>query len=496
MSSSSYKADVHAYRETYWDGSYQPIDTDFLACFKITPQRGIEREEIAAAVAAESSTGTWTTVWTDYLTDVDYYKARAYRIEEVPGDSSCFYVFVAYPIELFEEGSVVNVLTSLVGNVFGFKALRAIRLEDVRFPLHYVMTCGGPPNGIQVERDILNKYGRPLLGATIKPKLGLSAKNYGRAVYECLRGGLDFTKDDENVNSQPFMRWRHRFDFVAEAVQTAQRETGERKGHYLNVTAGTVEEMFERAEHAKALDMPIIMHDYLTAGFSANTSLANWCRRNGMLLHIHRAMHAVIDRNRHHGIHFRVLAKCLRLSGGDHLHAGTVVGKLEGDRNAILGSIDQMREDFVHEDRSRGLFFDQNWGSMPGLFPVASGGIHVWHIPELLSIFGDDSIFQFGGGTLGHPWGNAAGASANRVALEACVEARNQGRDLEAEGTDILEAAARNSPELVVAMETWKEIRFEYDTVDKLDLACAEPAVSSEPAISPEPAASQQGGRA
>lgn len=478
MSENSYNAGVRAYRDTYWDGSYQPIDTDFLACFKITPQKGIEREEIAAAVAAESSTGTWTTVWTDHLTDVDYYKARAYRIEEVPGDSSCFYVFVAYPIELFEEGSVVNVLTSLVGNVFGFKALRAIRLEDVRFPLHYVMTCGGPPNGIQVERDILNKYGRPLLGATIKPKLGLSAKNYGRAVYECLRGGLDFTKDDENVNSQPFMRWRHRFDFVAEAVHTAQRETGERKGHYLNVTAGTVEEMFERAEHAKSLDMPIIMHDYLTAGFSANTSLANWCRRNGMLLHIHRAMHAVIDRDRHHGIHFRVLTKCLRLSGGDHLHSGTVVGKLEGDRNAILGWIDQMREDFVYEDRSRGLFFDQNWGSMPGLFPVASGGIHVWHIPELLSIFGDDSIFQFGGGTLGHPWGNAAGASANRVALEACVEARNQGRELEAEGVEILETAARNSPELAVAMETWKEIRFEYDTVDKLDWERAESVAS------------------
>jgi len=52
----------------------------------------------------------------------------------------------------------------------------------------------------------LNKYGRPFLGCTIKPKLGLSARSYGRAVYECLRGGPDFTKDDENVNSQPFMR--------------------------------------------------------------------------------------------------------------------------------------------------------------------------------------------------------------------------------------------------------------------------------------------------
>ena len=37
-------------------------------------------------------------------------------------------------------------------------------------------------------------------------------------MYECLRGGLDFTKDDENVNSQPFMRWRDRFLFVLEAL--------------------------------------------------------------------------------------------------------------------------------------------------------------------------------------------------------------------------------------------------------------------------------------
>jgi ribulose-bisphosphate carboxylase large chain len=143
----------------------------------------------------------------------------------------------------------------------------------------------------------MNKYGRPLLGCTIKPKLGLSAKNYGRAVYEVLRGGLDFSKDDENVNSQPFMRWKQRFDFVMEALHKAEAETGERKGHYLNVTAPTPEEMYKRAEYAKELGAPIIMHDYLTGGFTANTGLANWCRDNGLLLHIHRAMHAVLDRS-------------------------------------------------------------------------------------------------------------------------------------------------------------------------------------------------------
>ena len=470
MAGKRYEAGVKEYRQTYWAPEYAPLDSDLLACFKITPQPGVDREEAAAAVAAESSTGTWTTVWTDLLTDLDYYKGRAYRIEDVPGDDTAFYAFVAYPIDLFEEGSVVNVFTSLVGNVFGFKAVRALRLEDVRFPLQYVNTCNGPPNGIQVERDKLNKYGRPLLGCTIKPKLGLSAKNYGRAVYECLRGGLDFTKDDENVNSQPFMRWRDRFTFVQEATLSAQEETGERKGHYLNVTAPSPEEMYERAEFAKEIGAPIIMHDFLTGGFCANTGLARWCRKNGMLLHIHRAMHAVIDRNPNHGIHFRVLAKALRLSGGDHLHSGTVVGKLEGDRDATLGWVDLMRESFIPEDRSRGIMFDQDWGSMPGVFPVASGGIHVWHMPALLAIFGDDGIFQFGGGTLGHPWGNAAGAAANRVALESCVQARNEGRDVEREGKDILTSAAKAAPELKVAMETWKEIKFEFDTVDKLDV--------------------------
>ncbi|MBB1092706.1 form I ribulose bisphosphate carboxylase large subunit [Rhodopseudomonas palustris] len=465
----SYQAGVREYRETYWDPHYTPKDSDILAVFKVIPQAGVPREEAAAAVCAESSTATWTTVWTDLLTDLDYYKGRAYAIEDVPGDDEAFYAFVAYPMGLFEEGSIVNVFTSLVGNVFGFKAVRALRLEDVRFPLWFVTTCDGPPHGIQVERDKLDKYGRPMLGCTIKPKLGLSAKNYGRAVYECLRGGLDFTKDDENVNSQPFMRWRDRFEFCQEAIEKAEQETGERKGHYLNVTAPNMEEIYRRAEFAKEIGSPIIMSDYLTIGWAAHSSLSRWCRANGMLLHVHRAMHGVIDRNPRHGINFRVLAKLLRLLGGDHLHSGTVVGKLEGDRAATLGWVDLMRERHVKEDRSRGLFFDQPWGHMAPVMPVASGGIHVWHMPALLAIFGDDAVFQFGGGTLGHPWGNAAGAAANRIALEACVRARNEGRDVEREGKDILTAAAQSSPELKVAMETWREIKFEFDVVDKLD---------------------------
>ncbi|VAH75207.1 unnamed protein product [Triticum turgidum subsp. durum] len=191
------------------------------------------------------------------------------------------------------------------------------------------------------------------------------------------------------------MRRRDRFVFCAEAIYKSQAETGEIKGHYLNATAGTCEEMIKRAVFARELGVPIVMHDYLTGGFTANTTLAHYCRDNGLLLHIHRAMHAVIDRQKNHGMHFRVLA--------------------------------------------------------------------------LTEIFGDDSVLQFGGGTLGHPWGNAPGATANRVALEACVQARNEGHDLAREGNEIIRAACKWSPELAAACEVWKAIKFEFEPVDTID---------------------------
>src|SRR5919201_790443 len=231
--------------------------------------------EPKAAVAGESSTATWTVVWTDRLTDHRNYQAKAYSVEPVPGQEGQYIAKIAYDLDLFEEGSIANMTSSIIGNVFGFKALRALRLEDLRLPPHYVKTFQGPPHGIVTEREYLDKFGRPLLGAPVKPKLGLSAKNYGRVVYEALRGGLDFTKDDENINSQPFMRWRDRYLHAMEAVARAQAATGEVKGHYMNVTAATMEEMYERADFAREIGSVIVMAD-LTLGFTALQSMSNW----------------------------------------------------------------------------------------------------------------------------------------------------------------------------------------------------------------------------
>ena len=339
----------------------------------------------------------------------------------------------------------------------------------MRIPVAYVKTFPGPPHGIVMEREYLDKFGRPLIGATTKPKLGLSAKNYGRVVYEALRGGLDFTKDDENINSQPFMRWRDRYLHSMEAVNRAAAATGEVKGHYLNVTAATMEDMYERAEFAKEVGSIIVMQD-LTVGYTAMSSMSNWCRANGMILHLHRAGHGTYTRQKTHGVSFRVIGKWCRLLGVDHIHAGTVVGKLEGDPAMIMGYYKTLRDGYVKKDLQQGLYFDQDWASMPGVMPVASGGIHAGQMHQLLHYLGEDSILQFGGGTIGHPMGIAAGASANRTAVEAIIQARNEGRDYYAEGPDILVEAAKGCPELNAALEVWKDITFDYTSTDTADV--------------------------
>src|SRR5262250_3388549 len=420
----------------YWEPDYQVKDTDILAMFRVTPQPGVDPIEASAAVAGESSTATWTVVWTDRLTAAEKYRAKCYRIDPVPNSPGSYFAYIAYDLDLFEPGWIANLSASIIGNVFGFKPLKALRLEDMRLPVAYVKTFQGPATGIVVERERMDKFGRPLLGGTVKPKLGRSGRNDGRVVYEALKGGLDFTKDDENINSQPFMHWRERFLYCMEAVNRAQAATGEIKGTYLNVTAA---------------------------------SMAEWARRNDMILHLHRAGHSTYTRQRNHGVSFRIIAKWMRLAGVDHIHAGTVVGKLEGDPATTRGYYDICREDFNPMKLEHGVFFDQSWASLNKLMPVASGGIHAGQMHQLLDLLGEDVVLQFGGGTIGHPMGIAAGATANRVALEAMVKARNEGRDYVAEGPEILAKAAQTCTPLREALDVWKNVTFNYESTDAPD---------------------------
>jgi ribulose-bisphosphate carboxylase large chain len=163
----------------------------------------------------------------------------------------------------------------------------------------------------------------------------------------------------------------------------------------------------------------------------------------------------------------------MRMSGVDHIHAGTVVGKLEGDPLMIKGFYQTLLATELEVNLPYGLFFEMDWASLRRCMPVASGGIHCGQMHQLVHYLGDDVILQFGGGTIGHPDGIQAGATANRVALESMVLARNEGVDYfnNEVGQRILRDAAKTCGPLQTALDLWKDISFNYTSTDTADFA-------------------------
>jgi len=410
---------------------YKPKD-DLICLFRITPNR-ISLKEAANTVALESSVGTWTNVARGKADYVEKIKAKVFSIKK---DGR---VKIAYPSELFEKGNVPNILSSIAGNIFGMKAVKAIRLEDVSFPKNILKSFSGPRYGLEGIRKMMKIKSRPLVGTIIKPKLGLNVKHHAQSAYESWKGGCDIVKDDENLASQRFNQFEKRLAKTLEMADKAESETGEKKAYLVNVTAET-KEMVKRAQLVEKMGGKYIMIDILTAGWAALQTLRESNFKTA--IHAHRAMHAAFDRNPEHGINMMVLADFARLIGVDQIHIGTGIGKLEGDIEDIEDLVEEISMKDVKATHER---LKQKWGNIKTVFPVSSGGLHPGHVPFLIKHLGRNLVIQAGGGIHGHPLGSEAGARAMRQAVDAVLEKTS------------LKEYAKTHVELEEALEKWEK---------------------------------------
>jgi ribulose-bisphosphate carboxylase large chain len=398
------------------DLKYEPKETDVVCSFHVEPS-GIDIGEAAGGVAAESSIGTWT----ELSTVKPYVLKLAAHVFNIEGSS----VKIAYPLELFEPGSMPNILSSVAGNVFGLRALKNLRLNDIFFPRELIESFKGPKYGIEGIRRLLKVDDRPLVGTIIKPKLGLKTADHAKVAYDAWVGGCDIVKDDENLGSQKFNPFEERLAKTLESRDKAERETGEKKVYMVNATAET-NEMLRRAEAVVRHGGEYVMIDILTCGFAALQTFRD--QDFNLIIHAHRAGHAAFTKNPKHGISMRVVAKVARILGVDQLHVGTVVGKMYETREEVIENRDALA---------------MKMGGLKPVLPVASGGLHPGLVPALVKFFGKDFVIQAGGGIHGHPNGTTAGAMAMRQAVDATMRGVS------------LDASAEKHKELKAALETW-----------------------------------------
>lgn len=422
--------------EVEWYGDFvdlkaRPGRDDLVALFRVTPAQGFTLSDAAGRVASESSVGTWTTL-TTVTPAVRRIMAKAYAMD---GDM----VRVSYPGELFEGANMPQVLSSVAGNVFGMKAVAGLRLVDIIWPKPLVDSFAGPRFGAPGIRGFMKVQERPLTASVPKPKLGLTAEEHAKHGYEAWSGGLDLLKDDENLTDQGFNAFAKRARLCFKYRDRAEKETGERKGYLINVTAET-REMERRARLVHDLGGEFAMIDICTTGWAALQTMREVCGDLGLAIHAHRAFHAAFDRNPIHGMSMAVLAETARLIGADQLHIGTALGKLEGSREEVTGLRDKV---FLPRSPGVGWELVQDWHGKRPILPVSSGGLHVGLVYPLLKILGTDIVVQLGGGIWGHPGGGRAGSKALRDAIDGYLGGRP------------IEEAARNSPELRAALDKW-----------------------------------------
>jgi len=395
-------------------------DKHILVAYHMQPATGYGYLEVAAHIAAESSTGTNVEVSTtdDFTKGVD---ALVYFIDEAKGVMK-----VAYPNDLFDRNvtdgraMLVSFLTLAIGNNQGMGDVKHLQMQDFYVPWSMLRQFDGPAKDITDLWDIL---GRPrtdggyIAGTIIKPKLGLRPEPFAAAAYQFWLGG-DFIKNDEPQGNQVFCPTKKVIPLVYDAMKRAMDETGQAKLFSANITADDHYEMLARADYILETFGPDANKvAFLVDGYVGGPGMITTARRQypQQYLHYHRAGHgAVTSPSAVRGYTAFVLAKMSRLQGASGIHVGTMgYGKMEGGRD------DRNIAYMIERDSADGPYFHQEWHGMKPTTPIISGGMNALRLPGFFENLGHGNVINTsGGGSYGHIDSPAAGAISLRQSYE------------------------------------------------------------------------------
>jgi len=395
-------------------------DNHILVAYHMEPAAGYGYLEVAAHIAAESSTGTNVEVSTtdDFTKGVD---AMVYEIDEAKGVMK-----VAYPIDLFDRNvidgrtMIVSFLTLAIGNNQGMGDVKNLQMVDFYVPWSMLRLFDGPSKDIT---DMWDMLGRPrenggyIAGTIIKPKLGLRPEPFAKAAYQFWLGG-DFIKNDEPQGNQTFCPMKKVLPLVYDSMKRAMDETGQAKLFSANITADDHFEMCARADYVLETFGPDANKvAFLVDGYVGGPGMVTTARRQyaDQYLHYHRAGHgAVTSPSAKRGYTAFVLSKMSRLQGASGIHVGTMgFGKMEG------GADDRNIAYMIERDSADGPYYHQEWHGMKPTTPIISGGMNALRLPGFFENLGHGNVINTsGGGSYGHIDSPAAGAISLRQSYE------------------------------------------------------------------------------
>ena len=297
-----------------------------------------------------------------------------------PWGGESFKAIISYAVEI-----AAGELTQLLNVIFGNSSIKpGIRVEHLVLPESLLQNFTGPRFGREGLRRLLGVSQRPLLCTAIKP-MGLSCAELADLAYRFALGGMDLIKDDHGLTNQCCSPFEERVGRCAEAVNRANRETGQSSRYIANITAPH-NEVIKRARIAQDAGAGGLMVAPGLIGFDLMRELAD-DDSIALPLFTHPALQGSFVTGAGGMSHRVIFGQVARLAGADATifpnYGGRFSFSREECKDIAQGTVEPM-------------------GRLKSIFPAPGGGMSLDRVPGMIETYGNELIFLIGGGLFKH----------------------------------------------------------------------------------------------
>ncbi len=376
--------------------------------YRITPREGHQITDVAAEIALISSIGTLKKL--SYENDLIRHRNCALIIDaNEPGSDGSSFVNIAYPMQLFSGNDGITQLLGVSTFSSEYKYSAEFRIEGFRMPNNFINRFDGPQFGVKGIKQVFDYPDRPLFGAILKPRMGITLEVLVHIAEEALTGGADFIVDDELLTDQAGeLSFDSRVPALCKMADKVSKLTKSPKVYIPNITSTPIRCM-NYGKKAVEYGAKIVLVNGYTMGLAGLQDVCEYAELSIPIITCNIG-NAIVSRNKTaSGMSSATISRLSRLAGADAVHAG--ISSAEWFSNEAWGpSITSL---------------SCKLGKLQPSMPVAAGGFSIANTWDNVRDLGVDSMLEAGSGVFASFGGPRDACKGIRILLEELTPEMN-----------------------------------------------------------------------
>jgi ribulose-bisphosphate carboxylase large chain len=300
-------------------------------------------------------------------------------------------VSIAFPvanIDIDTDG-ITQLLVQIMGGQLDIDNIVKCHVLNITLPECIKQKFKRPRFGIKGIREFTGVYNKPILGAIVKPKIGISPEILLELVKELVDGGVNFIKEDEIMSNPLICPIEKRVPLIMDYLK-------DKKVIYSVCINSDTSYILERAKKVYELGGNSV-HVNFWAGLGSYKSIRELDLP--LFLFFQKSGDKILTNKKHDfHIEWNVICKLASYCGIDFIHAGMWGGYMESNEKELKTTIDLLNSMDV--------------------IPSLSCGMHCGLVDAINKRFGIDYMANCGGSIHGHPMGTKSGALAMRQSID------------------------------------------------------------------------------